>query len=420
MAMGACAQNGPDDFGLPGRGSATRSRTGDTWRLDKPNAGLAASLLRLTEPRSCQNHASRNLKTHYGKLSLLPALLGLALGVAGFSSRAADAFPLPATTASARVVIAEGDHLLRAYLPDEARVAAVFNRGLTQFTRTATVADAWRSLVATNDTVGIKVFSTPGPLSGTRPAVVAAIVRGLRAAGLPPDQIVIWDKHAADLRAAGFFRLGETLGVRVAGAAEAGFDTNTFYLPDSPVIGSLVWGDVEFGSTNRTLGKKSFVSKLVSQQLTRIISVAPLLNENAAGACGHLFSLALGSVDNTRRFEGDTDRLSVALPEIDALPVVGDRVVLHVTDALLGQYQGGPAGYLQYSFKPEQVWFSRDPVALDVLALKELARERAAAGVPPLKTGFEIYSKAALLQLGIEDPAKIQVERIPRQPRPAE
>ena len=59
-----------------------------------------------------------------------------------------------------------------------------------------------------------------------------------------------------------------------------------------------------------------------------------------------------------------------------------------------------------------QLWLSRDPVALDVLALKELARERAAAGVPPLKTNFEIYTKAAQLQLGLEDPAKIQVEKI--------
>jgi len=346
------------------------------------------------------------------KLSLPLALLWLALGGLGFSSHAADSFPPPATSASARVVIAEGENLLHDYLPDEPRVEAVFNRGLTQFTRTASVAEAWRSLVATNDIVGIKVFSAPGPLLGTRPAVVAAMARGLIAAGLTPNQIIIWDKHAGDLRAAGFFRLGKTLGVRVAGAAESGFDTNTFYLPDSPVIGALVWGDVEFGTTNKDGGRKSFVSRLVSQRMTKIISVAPLINENSAGVCGHLFSLALGSVDNTRRFEGDTDRLSVALPELYALPILGDRVVLHVTDALLGQYQGGPAGYLQYSFKSGQLWLSRDPVALDVLALKELARERAAAGVPPLKTNFEIYDKAALLQLGLEDPAKIQVEKV--------
>ena len=200
--------------------------------------------------------------------------------------------------------------------------------------------------------------------------------------------------------------------MRVAGAAEAGFDTNTFYLPDSPIIGALVWGDLEFGRTNRDAGKRSFVSKLVSQQMTKIISVAPLINENSAGVCGHFFSLALGSVDNTRRFEDDPDRLSVALPEIIALPAIGDRVALNVTDALLGQYQGGPAGYLQYSTVLDQVWLSHDPVALDVLALKELAREAKTFGTEPVPPESEIYTNAALLELGANDPARMRIEKV--------
>lgn len=313
-----------------------------------------------------------------------------------------------------RIVVAQGDDLLEAFLPDEARVAAVFNRGLTCFTGQTTVSKAWLSLVATNDIVGIKVFSVPGPVAGTRVAVVATIVRGLLAAGLPPDRIIIWDRHLADLQVAGFGSLGRALGVRVAGAAEAGYDTNVFYLPDSPVVGQLVWGDLEFGRTNQdvTLGKKSYVSKLVSQQMTKIISVPPLMNENAAGVCGHFYSLALGSVDNTRRFEGNPDRLAVALPEIDALPVIGDRVVLHVTDALLAQYEGGPAGYLQFSTVRNQLWFGHDPVALDVMALRELMLQRRRLNVPTLPSNFAIYTNAALLQLGVNDPSRIGIQQV--------
>jgi hypothetical protein len=335
-----------------------------------------------------------------------------ALLALGWGAQGADFFTPSAANPSSRVVIAEGDDLLDAFLPDNARVAAVFNLGLLRFTRTTNIIAAWRSLVTTNDTVGIKVYSTPGPLNGTRPAVVAAIARGLMSAGLPPDKIIIWDKHAGDLRAAGFFTLGKELGVRVMGAVEAGYDPNTFYLPDSPVIGALVWGDLEFGRTNRDAGKRSFVSKLVSQQMTKIISVAPLINENSAGVCGHFFSLALGSVDNTRRFEDDPDRLSVALPEIIALPAIGDRVALNVTDALLGQYQGGPAGYLQYSTVLDQVWLSHDPVALDVLALKELAREAKTFGTEPVPPESEIYTNAALLELGANDPARMRIEKV--------
>ena len=346
---------------------------------------------------------SRNARFQIVLFALL-ALIG--------NANAADSFPMPVTNSAARVVIVQGQELLNAFLPDDDRVETVFNRGLTVFAAATNVVEAWRSLVSTNDTVGIKVFSEPGPLTGTRPAVVAAIVRGLLAAGLPPEKIIIWDKHAGDLWNAGFFALGDKLGVRVAGALESGYDPNTFYLPDSPVIGRLAWGDLEFGRTNQDVGKKSFVTRLVSRQITKIISVAPLINENDAGVCGHFFSLALGSVDNTRRFEGDPDRLAVALPEIIALPSVGDRVTLYVTDALLGQYQGGPAGYLQYSTALQQIWFSHDPVALDTLALKQLAGERKRFNVPSANSNFEIYTNAALLQLGIDDPARIQAEKV--------
>jgi hypothetical protein len=331
----------------------------------------------------------------------------------GWQAEAQDSFPLHATNSIARVVIVQGQKLLHAYLPYDDRVASAFNLGLTNFTGTASVIDAWRSLVTTNDVVGIKVFSAPGPLNGTRPAVVAAIARGLITAGLPSTNIIIWDLHASDLRRAGFFKLAKNLGVRVSGAVEAGFDTNTFYLPDSPVVGTLVWGDLEFGQKGEGIGKKSYVSRLVSQQMTKIISVAALINENEAGVCGHFFSLALGSVDNTRRFQYDPDRLAVALPEIYALPAIGDRVVLHVTDSLIGQYQGGPAGYLQYSTTLQQLWFSHDPVALDTLSLKELARERKSLDIPLMYANFEIYTNATLLQLGIYNPEQIQVEKIP-------
>ncbi|HTL72610.1 MAG TPA: hypothetical protein VL863_04845 [bacterium] len=329
-----------------------------------------------------------------------------------FSADAADSFGPPSANPTARVVLVQGQNLLNAFLSNDERVEEAFNRGLLALTRTTNAPAAWLSLVKTNDVVGIKVFSLPGPLCGTRPAVVAAIVHGLRAAGLPGTNIIIWDKHSYDLRAAGFYQLGEQLGVRVAGAAESGYDANTFYLPDAPVTGSLVWGDLEFGQKGDGIGKKSFVSKLVSQQMTKIISVAPVINQNDAGLCGHFYSLTLGSVDNTRRFEGDPDRLAVALPEIYALRSVGDHVVLLVTDALLAQYQGGPSSFLQYATELDQLWLGHDPVALDTLSLKELARERKKFIMPPLPANFQIYTNAVLLQLGVNDPSRIQIEKV--------
>ena len=57
-------------------------------------------------------------------------------------------------------------------------------------------------MLSTQDIVGIKVYSSPGADSGTRPAVVAAIIDGLLEAKLPPRNIIVWDKQAEDLRRA--------------------------------------------------------------------------------------------------------------------------------------------------------------------------------------------------------------------------
>jgi len=335
-----------------------------------------------------------------------------ALCLAGQPVRGADFLSLRSTNNQARVIVVEDPEATFNFQPDNARLQTMVDRGLTGLSGKTTSAEAWHSLVSTQDVLGIKVFSTAGSISGTRPAVVAAVIRSLLDAGVPGEHIIIWDKHEDDLRAAGFFRLAAQFGVRAAGAADSGYDEKTFYNPDSAIIGHLVWGDLEFGRKGEGVGRRSFVSKLVSRQITKIISIAPLLNENSAGVCGHLYGLAMGSVDNTLRFEGNADRLAVAVPEIYALPVLGDRVALNITDALIGQYEGGEKGLLQYSEVPNQLWFSRDPVALDTLALKELDRDRRALDAPAFKPNLELYTNAALLQLGVNDPAKILVENL--------
>jgi hypothetical protein len=240
---------------------------------------------------------------------------------------------------------------------------------------------------------------------------VEAVVKSLLAAGHPPKQIVVWDKHLSDLRQARFFELAERYGVRVAGAAEAGYDEKTFY--DSALLGQLVWGDLEFGQKGEGIGRKSHVSKLVTQQMTKIINITPLLNHSFAGVSGSLWGLALGSVDNTIRFESDADRLATGVPEIIALPALGDRVVLNIVDALICQYQGEEKTLLHYSAALNQLWFSTDPVALDVLSIQELERQRKAANARTVKTNPELYQNASLLEIGVSDPSHVDVTRLP-------
>jgi hypothetical protein len=328
--------------------------------------------------------------------------------------------PVAATNSAhatrSRVVIINDPAATEAFKPDANRVRTMVSAGVTQLTAKSTPAEAWRSVAASNDIVGIKVFSTPGPDAGTRPAVVAAVIEGLIEAKVPATNIIIWDRQRADLRKAGFFELAERYGVAVEGSANLGFDEEVFYLPERPILGQLVYGDVEFGRKGEGLGRKSFVTRLLTRRVTKIITVTPLLNHNAAGVNGNLYSLAQGSVDNFIRFENDLLRLSTAVPEIFALPAITDKVALNITDALICQYHGESQGLLHYAVMLNELRFSKDAVALDFLSLREMERVRLAAktSVPresSLTNQLELVNNAALLELGTAEIESIKIER---------
>ncbi|HEY5480683.1 MAG TPA: hypothetical protein VIL39_04330 [Verrucomicrobiae bacterium] len=343
----------------------------------------------------------------------LAALAVCLLSLSLLPAQAADASSSGSRAPRAYVTVTQDPEATDAYRPRPEKVRLMVNRAITNLTHKPTVPDAWRSLVSTQDVVGIKVFSAPGPNSGTRPAVVAAVVEGLLAAGLPPKHIIVWDRQITDLRLAGFAELSDRYGIRIAGSAQAGWDEKTFYNPDSPILGNLVWGDLEFGKKGDGVGRKSFVSTLVSRELTKIINITPLLNHNEAGVSGHLYSLATGSVDNLIRFDSSPETLATAIPEIYSLPALSDHVVLSITDALICQYEGGERGLLHYSATLNQLRFSRDPVALDVLSIKELDHQRQMTSAPSIKPNLKLYRNAALLQLGVYDLKEIQVDTLP-------
>jgi len=340
--------------------------------------------------------------------SIWLAACGLALLACG--ARAADSPLLQAPTPRAKVVAVHDELATDAFKADAKRVEKMVNAGLANLTGKSSVSEAWLSIMSTNEIVGIKVYSSPGPNAGTRLEVVTAVVQGLLQAGFPTNHIVVWDRYAAHLRQAGYFELHTRFGIRVAGAVDSGFDPDTFY--ETALVGNLIYGDHEFGNKGEGVGRKSFVSKLVTREMTKIINIVPVLNHNGAGVSGNLFSLALGSVDNVIRFESSPARLATAVPELIALPTLGDRVVLNISDALLCQYQGEERGLLHYTVALNELRFSHDPVALDVLALQDLDRTRRTRANVEFPINWDLYKNAALLQLGVAEPKQIDVLKV--------
>lgn len=336
-----------------------------------------------------------------------------ALAVAADDAPGPPGTPPVQDTPEARVVTAHDPGATASFQPVPAAVERLVARGLQAFTGAPDPAAAWARLVRPSDVVGFKVCSAPGPMSGTRPAVVEALVRSLLAAGHPADRIVIWDKRITDLSLAGFPDVARRLGVRWTSAEGAGWDPEFAY--ESPVVGRVVYGDLEFDRPEVPgRGRKSHVTRLLTRDITRLVSVAPNLNHNLMGVHGHLASLALGSVDNTLRFENSAARLAEAVPEIFSLPEIQDRLVFCVTDALICQYRGEDRTLLHYARALNELRFSRDPVALDVLSLDDVKagrRSNPTDGEKPVST--DVYLNASLIDLGVADPGRIRRESAP-------
>ena len=67
---------------------------------------------------------------------------------------------------------------------------------------------------------------------------------------------------------------------------------------------------------------------------------------------------------------------------------------------------------LHYSAMMNELWFSRDPVALDVLSITELSKRRKESDAAPLRTNLDIFNNAALLDLGTANPSNFRIERL--------
>jgi len=280
------------------------------------------------------------------------------------------------------------------------------------------VRQAWGSLVKSGDRVGIKVSASGGAVSGTNPQLVDAIVDGLHEAGLPASQIIVWDRNQEDLIAAGYRKDGSRYQLRWVDP-KTGYDTKAQV--NAPVLGKLIWGDSGFGgkSTSRfsdmsgdQLSSRSFYSKILSAEVTKIINVPSLTDSFLTGINGALANIVLPNLDNWRRFTKPPSYGDPYLAEIYADAIIKEKVVLTILDGLVLQYAGGPfanPGFLQDHFT---IYASRDPVAVDATAMRLIDEARKPSKLPGLTPMTSWLQSAESIGLGTQSEDKIELLQV--------
>jgi hypothetical protein len=361
--------------------------------------------------------------------------------------------PEPPRTISP-VIWTENPDVVQRFAVDGPKVRQMVDACLLKLTSAPDPGTAWKRLgILPTDVVGIKITTMGGPLLSTHRSIVQAICDGLRDAGVPTEHIIVWDRDASDMHFAGYEPQPPTeshVGI-AAIFPGTGYDTSVIY--KNGILGTLIWGDNDFvrhgnedlmhaaddavskkgfggGSLGLNAGaddslanssapqtsNKSYVARLVTTICTKIINVPVLTDNSYVGINGCLASLALGSIDNNRRFQGDPTYGDPAIGEILSQPYFRRKVVVNILDALIAQYAGGPRFDPQFTKSIGAIYVSRDPVAIDSIVLKRLEAWRAAdrqGKIDPIGDTASHVHSAPSFKLGTDDPSRIQLVRIP-------
>ena len=266
-------------------------------------------------------------------------------------------------------------------------------------------------------------------------------MESLLSAGHARDRILVWDRDLEDLRAAGFVGPGWSLCPVAAVLPREGYDPQPAYT--APVLGKLIWGDLLFrGLSPRALtaartvedttpnadGRKpantgpagpsenlsnaSHWTTLLTRRVTRIVNVPTLSEGVHSGIAGALYNVTLPDIDNWRRFAGQPRWGNPTIPDLWNEPPLRGKVVLNVCDGLVGQFAGGPTFQPNYAHRQATVYASRDPVALDAVALRLIELWRAQRGLPPLEKEAAHIHTAAQLGMGHDSPERIDLRAV--------
>jgi len=345
------------------------------------------------------------------------------------SEPSADAQPTP-VAARSYVYRTSSSDAIADFEPNPSVVRRMVDELVMAATTEPTVAAAWQSLIKPSDVVGIKVSANGAPLFSTHPAVVNAIVEGLEAAGVPPQNIVVWDREADLLKAAGFH-------VRNAGYrlmwTENNYDAKAVIT--SPISGKLIYGDLLFVAKGPNifhydlkdappeparkrprvldnLSDQSHLSNVLTHVVTKVVNVPVLADNIYCGLSGALFNMTVQNMDNWRRLVQDPVNGDPSIPEAYSDPRVGDKVVFQLMDGLVALYAGGPMGDANYSIQHGTLYASKDPVALDAIALRRIDEWRAAAQLEPASKTAKYVRTAVTYGLGNADMNKIEVVNV--------
>ena len=303
-------------------------------------------------------------------------------------------------------------------------VRRVMEKGMTALTGAPSWTEAWRSFFEKGDVVGIKVSPVGGKTLCSDATVLHAILDGLKEAGVTGGDVIVYNRYRQETLDAGIDKWVPK-GVRMEFGSKAYNDTQLDmdgYDPDHYMEMALIkpgesWSDPHF--------RRSYVAKTITRQVNKFINLPVLKHHQSAGVTIALKNMSHGMVNNVNRshLTPTANACGMFIPSVVSLPVIREKAVLHICDAVKASYHGGPPARPQFMWEHKTIYFATDPVALDKTGLKVVDAKRAEVGMASialskpdeashyLNCQVEHIEIAGSLGLGVFDDKKIQVKK---------
>ena len=261
-------------------------------------------------------------------------------------------------------------------------IKSMITRALTDLTGQS---DALKALIPQiEDPVqryGIKV-NCVNPDLPSHPAVIAALIVLLTAAGASRDNIIVFDRTDYELARCGF-----TVGPTVYGSDKSGVGYN-----DELLV--FTTGAVK-------------LSTIITDRIDHLINVPVLKNHTMAGVTLSLKN-HFGSTTRPDSLHGEKNDCSPGIAELNARPEIKDKTRLVLIDALFGNYKTGLYGKPDYA--PMSIIAATDPVAADAVGQQLINTRRVQDSLDPIDAKH--IKDAAGMSLGVNDPARIDHHQV--------
>ncbi len=257
----------------------------------------------------------------------------------------------------------------------------MLDAAITRLTGLNDTREAWAALFKPTEKVAIKANSLAGQ-SLNFPLAMAVADR-LQNAGVPADQITIYDRYALELEQAHYPINQAGPGVRC-------------YATDGAYEGSWKLGDSDIKLSRILLECDALIN-------------LPLLKAALGPGLSFAMKNHYGSFNMPSHFHGM--KFDYAIPELNALAPIKDRARLTIGSLLAQKTHRGADGYEIIGLK-DTMLVGFDPVALDTLGLKIASDELTAAGKDPRMNNVEAtpwLKHGAKIGLGTDDLSNVNL-----------